>query len=136
MSEVTQLFTDREEDTLRSHSLCRLATVSQDGTPHVVPVLYAFDGKFFYLSSDAGSRKAKNIARNPKVCFLIDEYGKTRWGVMIQGYAELLQSGIEYINAGQLLGWREPSNGRYIHEGRPQIIIRIKPNRKISWGIG
>jgi len=43
-----------------------LATTRPDGSPHVVPVgVVWFDGRF-YFSSGAGTRKAKNLAQNPR----------------------------------------------------------------------
>ncbi|MFQ5762044.1 MAG: pyridoxamine 5'-phosphate oxidase family protein [Candidatus Bathyarchaeia archaeon] len=128
------MFTAKETETLQSHWLSRLATVSSQGKPHLVPVAYAFDGSYFYASSDRGSRKLKNVAVNPNVCLLIDEHQNPRWGIMVEGQADLLSSGPDYIRAGKLLG-HELVGEHYMHAGHPQIIIRIKPERKVSWGI-
>jgi Pyridoxamine 5'-phosphate oxidase len=43
-----------------------LATVNPDGTPHVMPVgVMLVDGSL-YFTSGAGTRKAKNLAQNPR----------------------------------------------------------------------
>jgi pyridoxamine 5'-phosphate oxidase family protein len=48
--EETQMsFSDEEVAYLRSQRLARIATVSPDGQPDVVPVGYQFDGTHFYV---------------------------------------------------------------------------------------
>ena len=42
-------FSDEEVAYLRSQRLARIATVSPDGQPDVVPVGYQFDGTHFYV---------------------------------------------------------------------------------------
>ena len=39
--------------------VARLATLSADGTPHIVPVVYAYDGKRIYIALDD---KPKRVA--------------------------------------------------------------------------
>jgi hypothetical protein len=43
-----------------------LATVNPDGTPHVRPLGALWDDGTFVFNSGAGTRKAKNLAREPK----------------------------------------------------------------------
>src|SRR6266852_932588 len=44
---------------------CWLATVGPDGRPHVMPLGVLWVDGAFYFNSGAGTRKAKNLARNP-----------------------------------------------------------------------
>jgi nitroimidazol reductase NimA-like FMN-containing flavoprotein (pyridoxamine 5'-phosphate oxidase superfamily) len=37
---------------LATHRVARLATVSADGKPHIVPVVYTYDGKYVYIVLD------------------------------------------------------------------------------------
>jgi hypothetical protein len=43
-----------------------LATVNPDGTPHVMPLGALWVDGNLYFTSGAGTRKAKNLARNPR----------------------------------------------------------------------
>jgi len=51
----------------------RLATVSEEGRPHVVPIVFALDGETLYFAVDskpkttANLKRLKNIAFNPAV---------------------------------------------------------------------
>src|SRR5260221_14749245 len=74
----------------------RLATVSADGRPHVVPIVFALDGDTLYFAVDSKPKRTthlqrlKNIAANPAVSVLADHYDDdwTRlWGVRADGTA-------------------------------------------------
>jgi pyridoxamine 5'-phosphate oxidase family protein len=56
-------FTGEEVAYLRSQRLARIATVSADGQPDVVPVGYEFDGTHFYVGGldPAKTRKFRNV---------------------------------------------------------------------------
>src|SRR5437879_13886539 len=43
-------FTEREYRYLMERSLARIAFVCEDSQPHIVPVIYEFDGRYLYLS--------------------------------------------------------------------------------------
>jgi nitroimidazol reductase NimA-like FMN-containing flavoprotein (pyridoxamine 5'-phosphate oxidase superfamily) len=61
-------------DTLaRGYSGC-LATVSEDGFPYCIPLLYLWiDGEVYLHATDARGHLRANIERDPRVCFEIDE---------------------------------------------------------------
>lgn len=48
-----------------SRHTCWLATVRPDGRPHVMPLGALWLDGAFYFTSGPGTRKAKNLARNP-----------------------------------------------------------------------
>lgn len=69
-------FSDVEIDYLRSQRLARIATVSADGQPDVVPVGFEFDGADIYVGGidPARTRKFRNVAAgNTKVALVIDD---------------------------------------------------------------
>src|SRR3954464_14127343 len=43
-----------------------LATIGAAGAPHVMPVWGVWDGAVLWFSSALGSRKARNLARDPR----------------------------------------------------------------------
>jgi PPOX class probable F420-dependent enzyme len=127
------MFTEAEDQFLRAHSLARLATVSPDGLPHVVPVGYAFDGRLFYASTKPGTRKLRNLRANPHAAVLVDEPGKPRRAILIQGIIDQLENGAEWQEAlGIIVGQRGASWG--FREGE-QVILRLRPITKVSWGL-
>jgi pyridoxamine 5'-phosphate oxidase family protein len=73
-------FTEEEIGYLRSQRLARLATVSADGQPDVVPVGFEFDGTHVYVGGidPVKTRKFRNVrAGNAKVALVIDDLAST-----------------------------------------------------------
>jgi PPOX class probable F420-dependent enzyme len=65
--------------------VARLATVDEDGRPHLVPIVYALDTERIYHAVDrkpkrtTALRRLDNIAANPRVALLADEYDDEEW---------------------------------------------------------
>jgi nitroimidazol reductase NimA-like FMN-containing flavoprotein (pyridoxamine 5'-phosphate oxidase superfamily) len=52
----------------------RLATVSEDGFPYCIPLLYLWmDGGVYLHTTNARGHLRANIERDRRVCFVIDE---------------------------------------------------------------
>ncbi|MGN6681402.1 MAG: TIGR03668 family PPOX class F420-dependent oxidoreductase [Streptosporangiaceae bacterium] len=82
----------------------RLATVSADGEPHLVPVTFAMDGDVLYTAVDAKPkstrqlRRLSNIRANPRVCLLADHYAddwSALWWVRADGTAAIVSDARE-----------------------------------------
>ncbi len=50
---------------------CWLATVQPDGDPHVVPLGVVFAGDRLYFTAGPATRKAKNLARDPRAVITV-----------------------------------------------------------------
>jgi len=51
----------------------RLATIDEAGYPYVVPVNFVLYGECIYFHCARQGEKLENIARDPRVCFEVDE---------------------------------------------------------------
>jgi nitroimidazol reductase NimA-like FMN-containing flavoprotein (pyridoxamine 5'-phosphate oxidase superfamily) len=125
------MFSAAENEFLKSQSICRIATVSSEGWPHNVPVVFAFDGAVFYVRSHPGEKKLKNIAGNNRVCLIIDVPQKPS-GIMVQGLATLIEHGSEFGRINEIIsqqrGWKKLEEGE-------QVAITVQPTKKVSWGV-
>lgn len=86
-----------------------VTTNGRRGTPHAAPVGIKVEGGALHFETNSDSTKLANIDRNPKVAVLF--HGPPKWGVLIQGRAEVLSRG----------------------EGRDQAQVRVVPRSKVSW---
>ena len=123
--------------------MARLATADAHGSPHVVPVCYAFDGRHIYSAIDLKPKRVsarrlkrvRNILVNPRVAFVVDEYGED-WSalayVLIRGRAEILGDGDEQIRAEALLRDKYPQYVNLLEEGC--TVLKITPETVNSWG--
>jgi len=91
-------FTEAEAEYLAENFIGRVATSSPSGQPHVVPVVYRFDGSTITFGgwNLARSLKYRNLMANTKVAFVVDDVVSTNpWkvrGIEIRGRAEPLSS--------------------------------------------
>jgi hypothetical protein len=67
----------------------RLATINEDGTIHLAPMLFKYDQGQILMASQDPSRKIRNIKRNNKVTVLIDTTDVPFKGALIYGTVEL-----------------------------------------------
>lgn len=136
---------DKVIEFIKSHRVARMATVDGLGRPLVIPVCYYFKGNSIYTPIDkkpkrASPRKLKrvrNIIGNPNVSLVIDEYYED-WTklcyVIINGRAELIESGEEYQNSLRLLSEKYPQYVDMKLSGLNLPVIKIVPYRIVSWG--
>lgn len=57
---------------LTSDHVARLATIDEDGYPHVTPLWFVFEDGSFHLTSDSDRPHVARIRANPKVGLVID----------------------------------------------------------------
>jgi pyridoxamine 5'-phosphate oxidase family protein len=113
---VMTVFSDTELAYLRGERrLGRIATVGPDGTPHVAPVgwrLGAGADTIEITGHDfAATKKFRDVARTARAAIVIDDV-LPPWqprGIEVRGRAEAV--------------------------GEPEPLIRIHPERIISWGL-
>ena len=125
--------------------VARLATVDPKYKPHVVPVVFVFDGTFYYVPLDEKTKRykiedlkrVKNIKQNPNVTLLVDEYHED-WNrlhfVIIHGKASLVskegQDNSLLKTAHKLLFKKYP---QYQTLGVGESCIIIRPEKIIRW---
>ena len=127
---------------VRSARIAHLATVDADGQPHVIPICYTYDGKYFYSPIDEKPKRIspkklkrlRNIAENPQVSLVIDRYDED-WTkltyVLAFGRARLTATGATYRKAVNLLRRKYPQYRSMAIDRRP--LIAIRPIRVVIW---
>lgn len=112
------VFTDNElAFLLGDRRLARVATVGRDGTPHVVPVGWSFDPAHDAIEIGGfeleRTKKYRDVARSGRAAVVVDEIASVEpWVVR----------GIEVRGRAEAVGGARP-------------LIRIHPERIVSWGI-
>ena len=120
------LFSDAEIAYLKTQRLGRIATVGENGQPHVVPVAFRYNPEHDAIDVGghgfAGRKKFRDVQRNPRVALVVDDLASTSpWrprGIEIRGRADVLLTG-----------------GESIGPGFDAEHFRIRPKRIVSWGL-
>jgi PPOX class probable F420-dependent enzyme len=128
---------------IRSARVAHLASADKSGQPHVIPICFVCDGKYFFSPIDEKPKRAaptklkrlQNIRENPQVALVIDRYDED-WRklayVLIFGKARILKSGEKYRQGVKLLRRKYPQYRRMAIDARPMIVIM--PKRVTNWG--
>jgi len=132
-------FSQKELEYLRRRQLGRIATVSSVQSPHVTPVGFASDEERLYVTIQHESKKARNIRKNPRVQFVVDDFiaFEDFRGVLVSGKAELISSGKLHEIGRDLLYRKYPGFQEKfpIQEGGwSKYILVITPTKIRNWG--
>ena len=88
-----------ERERLAAARVARLATVSADGRPHLVPVVFALVGDVVWSAVDAKPKTTRNLRRlanieaTGRASLLVDAYDEdwtALWWVRVDGPAQVL----------------------------------------------
>ena len=124
----------------------KIATVKNDGSPHVVPIWFVLDdgsrkkghiGDVVLTTYDS-SLKARNIQRDNRVCICVDDQIPQYSFVTIQGTAKIYR-----LKQNELLKWATKIAGRYMGKNNAKaygnrnstegaVLVRIKPKKIIA----
>jgi nitroimidazol reductase NimA-like FMN-containing flavoprotein (pyridoxamine 5'-phosphate oxidase superfamily) len=139
---MLSVFTAKEDEYLKGRNLCIICTVERSGDLHAVPIRYTYNGKAIFIPTHEKRKKIDNIRSNRKVSVLVTGFRNAQnqpEGLMIKGSAEILESGKEYLEAGDKIGIREQGFDEvkrvFTWGGYRQFIIKVTPKSKASWGI-
>jgi PPOX class probable F420-dependent enzyme len=112
----------------------KLATVREDGRPHVTPVWFVLDGDTLVFTTWHTSVKAINIGRDRRVCLCVDDEKPPFSYIQIEGIA-VMSAGSEELNY-----WGTRIAGRYMGEDlaeaygkrnsvEGELLVRVTPTK-------
>lgn len=127
---------DELQKFLSEPRLAKIATLKKDGSPHITPVWFDFDGTHLYISSSPHRMKTKNIQRDSRVALSIESQDGSKVAIF-EGTAEVLQDKgraktialtKRYVPPEQVDAFlKQPAMAE------PRVVIRVKPRKTISW---
>ena len=119
--------------------VARLATVSAEGRPHLVPCTFAVDGDAIYIAVDhkpkttTRLRRLANIEANPSVSLLADHYDDdwaALWWVRADGRATVIAEQTAMAGPLSLLAQRY---SQYVDQRPAGPVIDVRVTRWSGW---
>lgn len=112
----------------------KLATVREDGRPHVAPVWFDLDGETIVFTTGENTVKARNIKHDERVCLCVDDERPPFSYVQIEGIATLTD------DMAELRRWATRIAGRYMgadladaygkrNAVAGELLVRVTPTR-------
>ena len=114
-------------------SIAHLATVSPDGSPHTVPVFVGtHDGRLVFFTGP-GTRKARNLRRDPRVALSLAPAGNPFQPVVIRGrVTEWLDGDAAWALIDQI---QIKYTGQPYPRGQERVVAVVEPEQQ-TVGIG
>jgi hypothetical protein len=115
-----------------------LATVRADGRPHLAPVWYEVDADgTIVFNTGESTVKGRNLRREPRVSFCVDDERPPFGFVVIEGVAELSD------DPDDLRLWAARIGARYMGADRAdefgarngvpgELVVRLRPERVVA----
>ena len=82
----------------------KVATVREDGRPHVAPVWIALDGDDIVFNTGETTVKGKSLRRDPRLSLCVDDEQPPFSFVIVEGRAELIDDLVEVRKWATVIG--------------------------------
>jgi PPOX class probable F420-dependent enzyme len=121
------------DDRFAAAKVARLATITPDGPPHLVPIVFAVAESTIYTAVDGKPkssqrlRRLANIEANPRVSILVDHYAddwSRLWWVRADGIATIHHDGSTCERGYELLHAKYPQY-QYVPLDGPVIAVDV-----------
>jgi PPOX class probable F420-dependent enzyme len=123
---------------LEHESVVWLSTVRPDGTPHVIPIWFSWDGESVLIASKPHAKKIANLRTNPRVMLALGEPDDDFDVGLVEGIAEILDApAAEVLPADHLAKYRDDmaaiglSRDEYLETY--SLVVRVRPTRFLPW---
>ncbi|QES11135.1 PPOX class F420-dependent enzyme [Streptomyces venezuelae] len=115
----------------------KLATVRDDGSPHVAPIWFLLDGDEFVFNTGKDTVKGRNLARDGRVSLCVDDDTPPFAFVSLSGRAELID------DLEELRLWAGRIGARYMGEDRAdefgerngvpgELLVRVRIEKVVA----
>jgi PPOX class probable F420-dependent enzyme len=124
---------------IESTRVATLGTVRRDGSPHLVPCVFALAEPLVYIPVDAKPKRTRsltrlaNLQRDPRAVLLFDGWDEDwsrLWWVRLDGHARVLDRSADMDGPRRLLLARYP---QYITPGDLHPIIELRVDSWAGW---
>jgi PPOX class probable F420-dependent enzyme len=130
------LFTESQRKFVTQPRIGRLGTTNSDGTPLITPVWYRFEDGAFLVLTERGSRKHRNIERDRRVAFCIDDERPPYHTVLVTGRVTVEEApGREWREALAIHYLGDEAGKSYVAANMHpnNIMLRIVPEKVTGW---
>ena len=123
--------TEKQAKLFLDKNLGAVATIREDGTPHVTPVWVDYDGEDVLFNTAAPRAKWKNLKRDPRVTVEVHSLENPYEYVMVSGTAEIDEDEEEANRHIDKMSLKYRGIPKYQNHrpGERRVIVRVKPER-------
>lgn len=139
---LTVLGGEPARELLGASLIANLATLNRDGTIHLVAMWFLWDGEAVLIPTGRRTKKARNLARDPRATVMIDD---SRGGFDLRGITLLGQ--VELVEPPRSLELNRRIHEKYVTEAGldlppvraylegDDVTLRFVPSRVSAWDL-
>ena len=130
---MSEVIPEKYSDLFEKQAFGNLSTLMKDGSPQVTPVWVDFDGKHVRVNSAKGRVKDKNMRRNRKVAFSIQDPDNPYRFIAVRGeVVEITDNADDHINS---LAKKYINQDKYPYKqpNEVRVIYKIRPDHVLAW---
>ncbi len=125
---------------LNETHVAHLVTLKRDGSPHIAPLWYQYDNGNLYMITGSSVLKTRNIRRDSRVAVAISTDQEPYKYVLLEGSAEVSNSGVEQFTRSLCIRYRGQEEGAKMAEellsDEDTVILIVHPTKIITWKDG
>lgn len=115
----------------------KLATVREDGRPHVAPVWFDLDGDTVIFMTGETTVKGKNIRRDPRISLCVDDEEPPFAFALIEGAATATADDPDFLYWATRIGARYMGADRAEEFGErnavpSELLVRLTPEKVVA----
>ena len=122
---------------LKQPMIADLATTRPDGSPHVAPVWFLYDGDTVKVMAGRSAVKMRNIRHSPEVSVSIATKSEPYRYALVSGSAEISYDGIPELLHTMSVHYRGKVEGeKYARQAIEDVdfgIITVTPTKIVGW---
>src|SRR5204863_7921091 len=115
----------------------KVATVMEDGRPHVMPVWFVLDGELIVFTTGANTVKGRNLQRDPRIALVVEDDEPPFAFVHVRGRVTIHEDLDELLRFATAIGSRYMGESRAEEFGQRnavpgELLVRVTPERVIA----
>ena len=120
-------FTEDERRILNARVFVHVATLMEDGSPHVSPMWVELDGDLIVLNTQEGRIKPENIRHDPRVSLSVIDPDNEYRNITVRGrVVEITQEGADE-GIHRLARKYTGQDYRWLVPGKPRVQFKVQP---------
>jgi|SRR5579863_10148708 PPOX class probable F420-dependent enzyme len=129
---------DRVRTLIEGAAPAVLTTYRRDGSAHVSPVWFRWDGDAFEVVIAKGDAKLRHLARDPRCVFVVFEATPPFRGVELRGTPDVIDTEVTALRAviaGKYLGTAAGERFAAERRSKPGVIVRLGAGDARVWDL-
>jgi PPOX class probable F420-dependent enzyme len=111
-----------------------VATLNPDGSAQLSPIWFVWEDGVVYFSTTKHRLKVKNLQRDPRISFVVDDPGPPQRTVTFRGEVHSIEEGLGTVTECIALKYA-PDGSAYdsIANTPGRVVVAFRPSRILTW---